>query len=98
MNEEQYNVALMLEQHLKEDWGYSNFVTISVGDLLQKEITKKSDFGKRIFESRKKYGYIEDEIVIELVQKHVEECEKETKGEDAQNQGWILEGFPRTRI
>eukprot|EP00356_Strombidium_inclinatum_P005034 CAMPEP_0170502226 /NCGR_PEP_ID=MMETSP0208-20121228/40866_1 /TAXON_ID=197538 /ORGANISM="Strombidium inclinatum, Strain S3" /LENGTH=98 /DNA_ID=CAMNT_0010781183 /DNA_START=33 /DNA_END=326 /DNA_ORIENTATION=+ len=55
MNEEQYNVALMLEQHLKEDWRYDEVVTISVGDLLQKEITKKSDFGKRIYESRKKY-------------------------------------------
>jgi adenylate kinase family enzyme len=42
-------------------------VAISVGDLLQREITKKSDFGKRIYESRKKYAYIEDEIVIELV-------------------------------
>ena len=100
MNEEQYNVALMLEQHLKEDWGYNNFVTISVGDLLQKEITKKSDFGKRIFESRKKYQYIEDEIVIDLVQKHIEECEKEinSESEGTQNQGWILEGFPRTRL
>ena len=49
MNEEQYNVGLMLEQHLKEDYhGFNNIVCIAVGDLLQKEITKKSDFGKRI--------------------------------------------------
>jgi adenylate kinase family enzyme len=82
LNEEQYNVALMLEQHLKEDWGYTNFVTISVGDLLQKEITKKSDFGKRIFESRKKYKYVDDEIVIDLVTKHILECEKEMNSED----------------
>ena len=100
MNEEQYNVALMLEQHLKEDWRYDDIVTISVGDLLQKEITKKSDFGKRIYESRKKYQYIEDEIVIDLVQKHIEECEREAKNSQESDKltGWILEGFPRTRL
>jgi adenylate kinase len=65
-----------------------------VGDLIQKEITKKSDFGKRIYESRKKYSYIEDEIVIEIVKQHIDLCEK-----DKQNyKGWILEGFPRTRL
>ena len=58
MNEEQYNVGLMLEQHLKEDPNFNNITTISVGDLLQKEITKKSDYGKRIYESRKTYSYI----------------------------------------
>ena len=67
MNEEQYNVALMLEQYLSEEQSNQNIVAFSVGDLLQREITKKSDFGKRIYESRKKYAYIEDEIVIELV-------------------------------
>ena len=46
MNEEQYKVALILEQHLVYN---GNIVTISVGDLLQREITKKSDYGKRIF-------------------------------------------------
>ena len=57
----------MLEQYLSEEQSNQNIVAISVGDLLQREITKKSDFGKRIYESRKKYAYIEDEIVIELV-------------------------------
>ena len=92
MDEEQYNVGLMLEQHLKEDYvGFNKIECISVGDLLQKEITKKSDFGKRIYDSRKNYSYIQDEIVIDLVQKHIEECE-------ARKNGWILEGFPRTRL
>jgi adenylate kinase len=94
MNEEQYNVALMLEQYLSEEQSYNNIVCISVGDLLQREITKKSDFGKRIYESRKKYSYIEDEIVIDLVQKHIEEAEKDKE----KHSGWILEGFPRTRL
>ena len=81
MNEEQYNLGLMLEQHLKELQGYDNMICISVGDLLLKEITKKSDYGKRIYESRKNYSYIPDEIVIDLVKRHIEECEKD-KTED----------------
>ena len=93
MNEEQYNVSLMLEQYLSEEQSNLSIVCISVGDLLQREITKKSDYGKRIYESRKKYQYIEDEIVIDLVQKHIEEAEK-----DSDKSGWILEGFPRTRL
>jgi len=67
MDEEQYNIGLMLEQHLKELQGYDNMVCISVGDLLLKEITKKSNYGKLIYESRQKYGYIPDDIVIDLV-------------------------------
>ena len=51
--------------------GYDDIVCISVGDLLLKEITKKSEYGKRIYESRrnqtKSFSYIPDEIVIELV-------------------------------
>lgn len=102
LNEEQYNVGLMLEQHLKELQGYENMVTISVGDLLMREITMHSDYGKRINACRKNYEYIPDEIVIDLVQKHIDECEadKAEGGDDSQggNSGWILEGFPRTRM
>lgn len=36
---------------------YFNWNCISVGDLLQKEIAKKSDFGKAIIESQKTYNY-----------------------------------------
>lgn len=85
------NVALMLHNHLKEDLGIDNINYISVSDLLMREINKRSEYGKRIYESRKTYSYIEDEIVIDLVQNHIEECERK-------NKGWILEGFPRTRM
>ena len=63
---------------------------ISVGDLLRKEIQKKSEFGKQIVESRKTYSYVKDEIVIDLVK---QEIEKEQPGAS-----WIIEGFPRTRL
>ena len=36
-------IALSLTEYLSED---DNFVCISVGDLLNKEISKKSEFGK----------------------------------------------------
>jgi adenylate kinase len=55
------------------------------------EINKKSEYGKQIYESRKTYSYIKDEIVIDLIQDKIELAEREGKG-------WILEGFPRTRM
>jgi adenylate kinase len=68
-------------------------VCISVGDLLRKEISKKSEFGKLIVESRRTYSYVKDEIVIELVKLQIEQLEKENAGGS-----WIIEGFPRTRL
>lgn len=71
-----------------EDFKYE---AICVGDLLSKEVSKKSDFGKRINDARKTYySYVDDDIVIDLVSKQIEQLEKEKKN-------WIIEGFPRTR-
>ena len=58
--------------------------------MLNKEITKKSEYGKLIVESRKTYSYVKDEIVTELVSNHIKTLEKDGKS-------WIIEGFPRTR-
>ena len=57
-----------------------------------------SDYGKQIDDCRKNYEYVPDEIVIDLVKKHIEECEAQTEDEENANAGWILEGFPRTRM
>ena len=92
------NICLMLEQHLKELHGRDNTNVISVGDLLSKEITKRSPIGQKINEARKNYGYIPDEIVIDLVQRHIEESEHDRDESGQSNTGWILEGFPRTRL
>ena len=67
-------IALSLAEHLSEE---RSTVCISVGDLLNKEITKKSEFGKQIVESRKNYSYVKDDIVIELVQMQIELLEKD---------------------
>ena len=39
---------------LSEEFGY---VTVSVGDLLDREINKKSELGKKIEESKSKFAY-----------------------------------------
>ncbi len=79
---------------------YFNWQSISVGDLLKKEVGKKSEYGKAIVEAQKDYRYgkitnyivlVEDNIVIELVKKQIMNYEKE-------NQSWIIEGFPRTKV
>ena len=44
-------IALSLAEYLSEE---NNFVCLSVGDLLSKEINKKSELGKKIVESRSK--------------------------------------------
>jgi adenylate kinase len=75
LNEEQDNVGLMLEQHF-ERTGVDQMQTICVGDILNKEITMHSKYGDVIQKCRKNYGYIPDEIVIDLVQQHIDEAEK----------------------
>lgn len=59
---------------LSEHFGYD---CVSVGDLLNKEINKKSDLGQLIQDHKKKYEYVPDEIAIELVMKYVEKSKKE---------------------
>ncbi len=80
-------IALSLAEYMADD---VSLVCISVGDLLNKEISKKSELGKQIVQSRKTYSYVKDEIVTELVQTQIEALEKEQRS-------WIIEGYPRTR-
>lgn len=57
--------ALSLSDHFK-------YESVSVGDLLNKEISKKSDLGKLIHDHKKKYEYVPDSIATELVMKFTE--------------------------
>jgi len=70
---------------------YLGYACASVGDLLIKEISKKTDLGKTIEEYYRQLKYVPDEIVVELVKKHLATLEKEKKS-------YILEGFPKTRV
>jgi adenylate kinase len=67
---------------------YFGWACISVGDLLKKEVSKKTEHAAVIQEAFKLYRYVPDAIVIELVRRQVE-----LQGESS----WILEGFPRTQ-
>ena len=59
-------VALTLAEGFQEE---GNQITcISVGDLINKEVTKHSDFGIEIEAARETYSYVKDEIVIQLVE------------------------------
>lgn len=75
-------IALSLADHFA-------WPCVSVGDLLNKEVSKKSELGKEISECKKMYKYVPDEIVIELVKNSIAEFEKS-------EQNWVIEGFPRT--
>jgi len=80
-------IALSLAEYLSESAG--NITCISVGDLIDKEISKRSSYGKEIEQSRQTYSFVKDEIVIELLKLQVQQMENEQKS-------YIIEGFPRT--
>lgn len=82
-------IALSLAEYLSESAG--NITCISVGDLVDKEISKRSSYGKEIEQSRQTYSYVKDEIVIELLKLQIQQMEKEQRS-------YIIEGFPRTEI
>lgn len=64
--------------------------TISVGDLLKKEVSKKQELGEEIESYLKNYTIVKDDIVVPLVKKEIETIQKEKKS-------FILSGYPRTR-
>jgi len=56
--------ALFLSEHF-------SWKCITTGDLLRKEVSKKSALGGRIAECNKEYHYVDDNIVIDLVKKEI---------------------------
>ena len=58
-----------------------------MGDILEKEVNKKTDTGKLIHDAKKNYRFVDDDIVINLVKPHIAEAEK-------QGGMWFIEGFP----
>ena len=73
---------------IADDLGY---VCISMGDLIQKEMDKKLDTGRRIEKKLHNFQLIDDDIVIDLLRKELSRLEKE-------NKSYIVEGFPRNRV
>lgn len=66
-----------------------NIPTISAGDLLRAEVRANSPRSEMLQEIMKQGGLVPDEIVLELIKERIEEP-------DAQN-GFILDGFPRSK-
>jgi adenylate kinase len=61
-----------------------NLKHLSTGDLIRIEIENKSDLGKKFKEKYEKGELISDELVVELMRKHLP------------SDNYILDGFPRT--
>ena len=57
--------TLMLSEHFK-------YQSVSIGDLLKKEVKKKSDIGKWIQDSMRENSYAEDQIAIDLIEKQLQ--------------------------
>uniref|UniRef100_A0A0E0EGZ6 adenylate kinase n=1 Tax=Oryza meridionalis TaxID=40149 RepID=A0A0E0EGZ6_9ORYZ len=64
-------------------------VHISAGDLLRAEIAAGSENGKRAKEFMEKGQLVPDEIVVNMVKERLLQP-------DAQEKGWLLDGYPRS--
>lgn len=70
---------------------YFEWKRISTGKLLREHVSAQGPHAKRITQCFNNFQYVDDEIVIELV-------EKEIQGFEKKSQSWIIQGFPRTRV
>ena len=77
-------LALSISNHF-------NFHCISLGDLIQKEVSKKIEVSRKIDDKATHYRLIDDDVVIELLKKEIMKLEKE-------NSSYVVEGFPRNRV
>ena len=76
-----------LSEMLVEKYGYGH---ISTGDLLREEVKAGTDLGKEVDGLMKEGKYVPDELIIELIKNRISKS-------DCEN-GYILDGFPRTKI
>jgi len=70
---------------------YCKFTCISVGDLLIKEINKKSEYGEQLQRYKNDVIYAPDDLVNEIVIKHLKKLRD-------QKHSVILEGYPKTKV
>lgn len=71
---------------LKKKYG---LVHIAAGDLLRAEIAAGSENGKRAKEHMEKGQLVPDEIVVTMVKERLSQP-------DSQENGWLLDGYPRS--
>lgn len=62
---------------------------VSTGDLLKENIAQRTDLGRIAKECIANKSLVPDHVVVDMVAEKVLEC-------NLRNQGWVLDGFPRT--
>jgi adenylate kinase len=67
-----------------------NLVYLSTGEMLKEEIGRGSDVGKSVQEICDRGDLVPDEIVIRLIEKHIQR--------NPEANGFIFKGFPRTLV
>jgi adenylate kinase len=72
---------------IKEKFGV---VHLSTGDMLRAAVSAGSEVGKLAKDYMDSGKLVPDEVIIGVVKGRLEE-------EDCKNQGWLLDGFPRTQ-
>ena len=76
-----------LSEMLVEKYGYGH---ISTGDLLREEIKNKTEIGKQAESLMSEGKFVSDDVIVELISNRI-------KKDDCKN-GYILDGFPRTKV
>lgn len=61
---------------------------VNVGDLLLKEVSKKTEIGHKIDDYIKNMLYVPDDTVVHVLKEHLDTLDK--------SQNIIIEGFPKT--
>ena len=64
---------------------FSNYLHLSTGELLRKEVDLKTNLGIQVKEVINSGKLVNDELVLEIVRKNLLK----------KNKGWILDGYPR---
>ena len=73
-------------KRLAEEYGLAHVAT---GDILRQEIEEGTEFGKQVGPILASGGLVPDDQMIELIRERLQQ-------DDAQN-GFVLDGFPRTQ-
>tara|TARA_B100000886_G_scaffold40537_1_gene25088 strand:- start:122 stop:670 length:549 start_codon:yes stop_codon:yes gene_type:complete len=63
----------------------NSYLHLSTGELLRKEIKKKTTLGKKVKDIINRGQLVSDELVLKIVRQKL----------DKENKGWILDGYPR---
>ncbi len=63
----------------------NSYLHLSTGELLRREIDSQTDLGNQVKEIINKGELVSDQLVLDIVKKNL----------SRENNGWILDGYPR---